>query len=147
MPLDLARRIAARLRGEPERPGGHRGIGHDWEREAERALAARSYRIIERNFRTREGEVDLIARDGDVLCFVEVKGRASRAFGSPAEAVTLEKQRRITRAAAAYLLRFRGEPPTCRFDVVGIDAAAADPESRVTILRGAFEGPLPSRCR
>jgi putative endonuclease len=147
MPLDLARRIAARLRGEPERPGGHRGIGHDWEREAERALAARSYRIIERNFRTREGEIDLIARDGEVLCFVEVKGRASRAFGSPAEAVTLEKQRRIARAAAAYLARLRGEPPVCRFDVVCIDAGSVDPAARVTILQDAFEGPLPPRRR
>ena len=147
MPLDLARRIAARLRGVPERPGGRRGLGHDWEREAERALVEAKYRIVERNFRTREGEIDLIARDGEVLCFVEVKGRGNRAFGSPAEAVTLEKQRRIARAAAAYLLRFRGEPPACRFDVVGIDAAAADPASRVAILRGAFEGPLPPRRR
>jgi putative endonuclease len=147
MPLDLVRRIASRLRGTPERPGGRRGLGHDWEREAERALVAESYRIVERNFRTREGEVDLIARDGDVLCFVEVKGRASHAFGSPAAAVTLEKQRRIARAAAAYLLRFRGEPPACRFDVVGIDASTVDPASRVTILRGAFEGPLPPRRR
>ena len=147
MPLDLARRIAARLRGVPERPGGRRGLGHDWEREAERALVAEKYRIVERNFRTREGEIDLIARDGEVLCFVEVKGRASRAFGGPAEAVTLEKQRRIARAAAAYLLRFGGSPPACRFDVVGIDAMSADPASRVTIFRSAFEGPLPPRRR
>lgn len=147
MPLDLARRIAARLRGIPQRPGGRRGLGHDWEREAERALVAAGYRIVERNFRTREGEIDLIARDAETLCFVEVKGRASRAFGGPAESVTLEKQRRIARAAAAYLLRFRGEPPACRFDVVGIDASSADPSSRVTILRKAFEGPLPPRRR
>src|SRR5215469_6765798 len=100
MPLELARRIAARLRGVPHRPGGRRGIGHDWEREAERALVAEGFRIVERNFRTREGEIDLIARDAETLCFVEVKGRASRAFGGPAEAVTLEKQRRVARAAA-----------------------------------------------
>src|SRR5262245_31114000 len=107
MPLDWARRIAARLRGLPERPGGRRGVGHDWERDAERALVAEHYRIVERNYRTRDGEIDLIAEDGGVLCFVEVKGRRSGAFGSPAEAVTLEKQRRIARAAEVYLARSR----------------------------------------
>src|SRR5262245_47759412 len=79
MPIAWAKKIAERLRGAPARPGGRRGIGYDWEREAERALAAEHYRILERNFRTRDGEIDLIAEDGGVLCFIEVKGRRSEA--------------------------------------------------------------------
>src|SRR5215471_13773746 len=123
MPIAWAKKIAERLRGAPARPRGRRGIGHDWEREAERALVAERYTILERNFRTRDGEIDLIAEDGGVLCFVEVKGRRSGAFGSPAEAVTLEKQRRIARAAQVYLGRSRrSSRRMCRFDVVCVDA-------------------------
>jgi putative endonuclease len=144
MPLDWARRVAARLRGLPVRPAGRRGLGHDWERDAERALLAERYRILERNYRTRDGEIDLIADDAGVLCFVEVKGRRSGAFGSPAEAVTLEKQRRIARAAQVYLNHSRQSSRTCRFDVVCVDARDGDP-GRVTILRDAFREPLPPR--
>jgi len=144
-PLALARRLVGRLRGTPPRPGGLRGVGHDWEREAERALVAARYRILERNFRTKRGEIDLIAEDGDVLCFVEVKGRLTRTYGSPAESVTLEKQRRIRRAAEFYLLQSGGGNRTCRFDVVSIDARSGDPEGRVTIFRNAFDVPPPPR--
>jgi putative endonuclease len=140
-PLALARRLVDRLRGTPPRPGGLRGVGHDWEREAERALVAARYRILERNFRTKRGEIDLIAEEGGVLCFVEVKGRLTRTFGSPAESVTLEKQRRILRAAEAYLAKVRGGNRRCRFDVVSVDAREEDPARRVTILRNAFESP------
>ena len=144
-PLALARRLVDRLRGTPPRPGGLRGVGHDWEREAERALVAVRYRILERNFRTKRGEIDLIAEEGGVLCFVEVKGRLTRTHGSPAESVTLEKQRRIRRAAEAYLARARGGSRPCRFDVVSVDAREKDPARRVTILRNAFEAPSAPR--
>ncbi|MGE5413643.1 MAG: YraN family protein [Syntrophomonadaceae bacterium] len=140
-----ARRFAERLRGRPRRPGGHRGVGHDWEREAERALVAARYRILERNFRTRRGEIDLIAEEGGTLCFIEVKGRRSRAFGTPAESVTLEKQRRILGAAEAYLARSGAGHRVCRFDVVCVDAQESERSRRVTILRDAFRGPLPPR--
>lgn len=137
--------IADRLAGRPPRPAGRRGLGHDWEREAERALVAARYRILERNFRTKRGEIDLIAEDGGTLCFVEVKGRRSRAFGSGAESVTLEKQRRIFGAAEAYLVRSGARGRRCRFDVVCVDDFEEDPGRRVTILRDAFRGPLPPR--
>jgi len=144
-PLALARRLVDRLRGSPPRPGGLRGVGHDWEREAERALVAARYRILERNFRTKRGEIDLIAEDGGVLCFVEVKGRLTRTHGSPAESVTLEKQRRIVRAAEVYLVKSGGGNRACRFDVVSVDARSVDPAGRVTIFRNAFEAPTPAR--
>src|SRR5215471_17788224 len=124
-PASWARRIADRLRGLPARPGGSRGAGYDWERAAEKALEASGYRILSRNFRTRAGEIDFVAEENGVLCFVEVKGRSGEGFGSPAEAVTAEKQRRIFRAAEAYLAGRRGlhaaaTAPVCRFDVVAI---------------------------
>ena len=143
--LEWVRRLADRLAGRPPRPAGRRGLGHDWEREAERALLVARYRILERNFRTKRGEIDLIAEDGGTLCFVEVKGRRSRAFGSGADAVTIEKQRRILGAAEVYLARSVGRGRPCRFDVVCIDAQERDARRRVTILRDAFRGPLPPR--
>ncbi len=141
------RRLADRLRGRPARPGGRRGTGHDWEREAERALVAAGYRILERNFRTKRGEIDLIAQEHGTLCFVEVKGRLTRTFGSPAGSVTLEKQRRIRSVAEAYLARSGGADRSCRFDVVAVDARERDPSRRVTIFRNAFEVPPPRRPR
>ncbi|MDQ6894847.1 MAG: YraN family protein, partial [Acidobacteriota bacterium] len=74
---------------------GTRGAGQRWEDAAERLLRREGYRILERNYRTKAGEIDFIALDGDVLCFIEVKGRRALGFGFPEEAVTLEKQRRI----------------------------------------------------
>jgi putative endonuclease len=144
MPLTWARRIAARLRGAPARPRGSRGAGYDWERAAERALRAAGYEILTRNFSTRSGEIDLVAREGPVLCFVEVKGRTGTGFGLPAEAVTLEKRRRIFRAAQAYVAQTREPAPVCRFDVVSI-LESDDGGRTVEILRDAFRGPLPRR--
>ena len=89
-------------------------MGQGWEKLAERRLTAEGYRIRERNYRMRmhtrvpSGEVDLIAEDSGVLCFIEVKGRSGRGFGAPAESVTLEKQRRIARVAQEYVWRRRG---------------------------------------
>jgi putative endonuclease len=141
--LSWARRIAARLRGLPARPAGLRGAGYDWERAAEKALRAAGYEIVARNFTTRAGEIDLVAREGTVLCFVEVKGRGGTGFGAPEEAVTLEKQRRIFRAAQAYLARQRGRRPVCRFDVVAI--LETERGRNVEILRDAFRGPIARR--
>jgi putative endonuclease len=118
---------------------GQRGVGQAWETLAEKHLKGAGYRILVRNFRTKVGEIDFVAEDGGVLCFVEVKGRHSLRFGLPEEAVNAEKQRRIFRAAQAYLQRERRENAPCRFDVVAI----LDDEARpaVTILRDAFAGP------
>lgn len=146
MPLSWARRIAARLRGLPPRPGGSRGAGYDWERAAEKALGAQGYRILARNFRTRSGEIDFVAEDNGILCFIEVKGRSGEGFGPPAEAVTAEKQRRIFRAAELYLRSKRGRRPVCRFDVVAILEKEAE-EPKIEILRDAFRGPAARRRR
>jgi putative endonuclease len=86
-------------------------------------LAEQGYTILERNFDTSAGEIDLVARDGETLCFIEVKARAVPDCGSPLEAVDERRQRRLGRAAALYLVR-HGWPGPCRFDVVGMECGA-----------------------
>ena len=84
-------------------------------------LAARGVRIVERNFRRRCGEIDLIAQDGDTLVFVEVRLRTRSDFGGAAASITAKKRARMTAAAGLYLPRLRSTPP-CRFDAVLLDA-------------------------
>jgi len=76
--------------------------------------------IVARNFRTRRGEIDIVARDGDTLVFVEVRLRARSDFGGAAASVTARKQQRIVAASLAYLARLRREP-ACRFDAILLD--------------------------
>jgi putative endonuclease len=143
-PAGLLHRLLRYLAGRGPRPGGTRGAGEDWERVAEKALVAEGYRVLARNFRTRAGELDFVAEEGSVLCFIEVKGRGGTGFGAPAEAVTGEKQRRMHRAAEAWLMR-RPRRKACRFDVVSILETGG--ERRVEILRDAFQGPPRRRRR
>ena len=83
-------------------------------------LQSRGFKILERRFRSKAGELDLVAQDGGELVFVEVKARSSEAFGGPEGAITADKRRRLCRAAAAYLA-FRGlEEHPARFDVVAV---------------------------
>lgn len=133
------------VRGVRKRMRGSRGAGQDWEDLAARHLERAGYRIVERNFRSKPGEIDFVAKDGAVLCFIEVKGRRGLAFGRPEEAVTPEKQRRILRAAEAWVRRHRAERGPRRFDVVAIVGRGG--ESEVAIFRGAFEGPAAPRRR
>ena len=140
----MGRSFLARLRALfPRRYRGRRGLGQLWESLAEKRLKAAGYVIRERNFRGRSAEIDLIAGDSGVLCFIEVKGRSGPGFGAPEDAVTAEKQRRIARAAQEYLMR-RGlsSSTRCRFDVVSI-LDRGDGKPRVQIHRDAF--PLPER--
>lgn len=99
-------------------------------------LARCGYRVIARNHRCRGGEIDLIAWDGDVLCFVEVRARARQDFGTPLETITPQKIRRIVQAARDYASRLRGPWPEMRFDAVGI--VLSEPPS-FELVRGAFE--------
>lgn len=103
---------------------------------AERFLVAQGYRIVERNLVTKLGEIDLIALDGETLCFIEVKARATAEFGPAIEAVRRRKQEKIARAAALFLARNRSKRE-CRFDVVGLDRAD-DGSWSITLIRDAF---------
>ena len=92
-----------------------------YETQAAVFLEKQGYQILERNFRCPAGEIDLIAKEGGYLCFVEVKYRSERETGTPEEAVDARKQKRISRAALYYLMKQGlGDTTPCRFDVVGI---------------------------
>lgn len=119
-------------------PGGHVGLGRRGEETAGRHLISLGYRILERRYRTRAGEIDFIAREGETLVFVEVKARSSLACGRPSEAVDGRKRGRLARAASLYLARRGGPEVPCRFDVVEVlQEPGAAP--RVRLIRNAFE--------
>jgi putative endonuclease len=101
------------------------------------ALASRGYAIIAQRYRTRIGEIDIVARDGDTTVFVEVKTRAGDDFGGGAEAVTRWKQRKVTLMAMSYIATHRLENTPCRFDVVTVDVGDGQP--RIEIYTNAFE--------
>jgi putative endonuclease len=96
------------------------------------------YRIVDRRFRTRCGEIDIVARDGNVLVFVEVKARSTRSFGHPLESLTWQKRHRLSRLAACYLFAKRMSEVACRFDVVAVTAAGSG-RFRVEVVKSAFE--------
>ena len=100
------------------------------------ALEQRGYVILDRRYRTKHGEIDIIARDGDCLVFVEVKARQDGSFGDPEEAVTLRKQQQMVWMATDYLARYVAGEVACRFDVVGVNTLA-DPPS-VVLIEDAF---------
>ena len=102
-------------------------------------LQRRGYAILERRYRTRLGEIDIIAREGATIVFVEVKTRLTDEFGGAAAAITRWKQRRIARMALDYLSRQRVQDCPCRFDVVAIDFEREGP--RVTVYANAFDAP------
>lgn len=113
-----------------------RTIGQRGEDIATKALKKQKYKILERNFRCRQGEIDIIAEDPEgVLCFVEVKARSSQDYGRPEEVVNSHKQRRLTAAAYIYLEKNRLELTAMRFDIISVNLNSKE----ATILRNAFE--------
>jgi len=107
-------------------------VGADKERLACAYLGSRGLRLLERNYRCRRGEIDLVMREADTLVFVEVRFRASSRFGTPAETVDLQKQRRLAAAASHYLQQNPNNLP-CRFDVIALSGA-----NRIDWIRSAF---------
>ncbi|HEY3364747.1 MAG TPA: YraN family protein [Symbiobacteriaceae bacterium] len=98
--------------------------GRAGELAAARFLIAQGYRILERNVRFRTGEIDIVAREGGALVFVEVKTRTGSRFGAPAEAVTRAKQQQLVRLAQLYLTGHGPADQSCRFDVVAVEPAS-----------------------
>lgn len=113
-------------------PTPAQSAGSDGEDRAERLLGRNGLAIVERNYRTRLGEIDLVAREGETLVFVEVRLRGAGHFGGALESITPRKRRRIVAAARQYLMRYAKVPP-CRFDVVTLDAG------EMRWIRGAFD--------
>jgi putative endonuclease len=111
----------------------NRETGSRFEEQVADFLKKQGFRILERNFRCREGEIDIIARDGAYLVFIEVKYRRTKAAGSALEAIDARKAARIRRTARFYLYckRYPEETP-CRFDAAGIDGG------QITYIKNAF---------
>jgi putative endonuclease len=114
----------------------NRLFGDRGERAAARYLRRAGMRIVTRGYDTLWGEIDLVARDGEIVVFIEVKTRRT---GVPAEAVTPEKQRRLTMAALHFLRSHDLLEQRCRFDVVAIVWADDRRPPRIEHIRGAFE--------
>ena len=118
------------LRGEH-----HKAKGSSAESDGAAWLQRQGFTIVERNVGSRFGELDIVARESETLCFIEVKARQTERFGAPAEAVTLDKQRRISRCAQYYLAR-KPYDGYCRFDVLAMTAEAGN--WRFELFRDAF---------
>lgn len=113
-------------------------LGDGYETRAADWLCQRGLTVLARNFRTRAGEIDIVARDGASLVFVEVRARSHPRFAGAAASVTRRKQRRIVRAAQSYLQRHPGLAALpCRFDVIAFEPGS-DPGAPPRWLRGAF---------
>ena len=112
-------------------------FGEKGEALAARRLKKAGYKIIETNYRTRLGEVDIIAKENDTIVFVEVKSRRSVRFGSPKQAVTLQKQKKISMVALYYLKATGQSTARARFDVVTVISNQDRPQ--VEIIKNAFE--------
>lgn len=111
-----------------------RTVGTDYEKRAGEYLTQQGYTIIAYNFRCCYGEIDIIARDGEYLVFVEVKYRKNLGSGSPFEAVNEKKQYIISRVASYYCLTHGyGENTPCRFDVVGVLG------TQIALVQNAFD--------
>jgi len=129
--------LARVLRPWPVMTIARQKLGKTGEDLACRELQRRGYAIVARRYRRRGGELDIIARDGATLVFVEVKTREGRAFGEAAEAVTAFKRRRMAQLALDYMMRHHLSGCPCRFDVVSIHFDAG--KAVLELFQGAFD--------
>ncbi len=114
-------------------------LGED---EAVRLLKMHGYKILERNYRVRGGEIDIIARDGEYICFVEVKLRKNNNYGTPAEYITYKKREKLIKTAMLYAQRMHLENTPMRFDAVVINATNVNNKLKVhhsEVIKNAFE--------
>ncbi len=114
-------------------------IGNRGEQIACRMLKKNKYKIITKNFRCKQGEIDIIAEDKDkVLCFIEVKARSSTSFGLPEEAVTQSKQKKLLNSALVYLEKNKLASRSARFDIVSVNLQ--NDETR--LIHNAFDADI-----
>ena len=112
-------------------------LGRKGEARAASELRRRGYVLLERRWRCRLGEIDIVARDGDVLVVVEVKSRSRRDYGPPIDAVDGRKRRKLEKLARAYLQARKQSNISLRFDVVGVTFSLGE-KPRVEVFRDAF---------
>ena len=124
--------MASEPGGQRRRVDPRRTLGADGEAQAAAWYESRGWEVVARNWRCRDGELDLVVARGRVLAFVEVKTRRTSRFGVPAEAVTVTKQQRIRRLAARFLRESGAKASELRFDVVSILAG------EIEVIEAAF---------
>jgi putative endonuclease len=111
-------------------------------RQAEQAaadyVASKGYRILTRNFKTRRGEIDIVAEKENVLIFIEVRSRQGVDFGLPQETVNRKKRQKIRMTAAQYLKQYQALERLCRFDVVGVVFGAQGHIQSIELIPDAF---------
>lgn len=111
---------------------GRQRLGRAGEERAAAWYVDRGFEVVDRNWRCRHGEIDLVVRRGRLVVFVEVKTRRTSSFGNPFEAVTAAKRQRIRRLAAAWIAGAAERPGDVRFDVVGVLG------DELSVIAGAF---------
>ncbi len=122
---------------DPQEAATRSERGHEAEEAAALWLEGQGYRVLARNHAIKTGEVDLVCADGDTVCFVEVRSRASELYGTPAESITREKARRVARAAEDWANRNGALERPIRFDVVAVNLADGAPSFE--LIRAAFD--------
>jgi len=116
---------------------GRRRLGAFGERLAAAHLEAKGYRIRARNYRCREGEIDIVAQDGETLVFVEVRTRRGDALGGPAESITAIKEARLVTAATSYVQDLPQPPADQRIDVIAIQLSPGGRLLAIDHIEGA----------
>ena len=115
-------------------------VGCLGERLAAKFLRRRGYHIIETNFRCRGGEIDIIARQGDCLVFIEVRTRSSSSFGSPEESITQVKRSKLIFTALTYISSHSNLPEQWRIDAVAVEIDVQGQVKRIELIENAVEG-------
>ncbi len=113
-------------------------LGRCGEELARESLKKLGYRILFNNYRSYLGEIDIVARDKDTICFIEVKTRSGKDFGLPQESVTRQKQRKLVRLATAFLKEKNLLEQSARFDVVSVILAQDNLEPKIEVFKNAF---------
>ena len=120
------------------RPTARQGLGRTGERIAAEALLSKGYSILERNFRCRHGEIDLVAEDEQDIIFVEVKARRGISFGLPEDALTMRKRRKLMEVASYYLDLHTCSDRSWRIDVVAVQFSSSGKLEEVRIYKHAI---------
>lgn len=117
----------------------NKDIGAYGEDIAENYLQKLGYIVLDRNFRSKIGEIDLIGKDGDFICFIEVKTRFGTPYGNPCEAVTFTKRLKIYKTAQMYIMKKRLAKFNFRFDVVEVILNPSNDTSSIKLIKDAFQ--------
>jgi len=119
------------------KPTARQGLGRTGERLAAETLMSKGYRILERNFRCRQGEIDLVAEDEQDIIFVEVTTRRGASFGLPEDAVTIRKRRKLVEVASNYLDLHTCSDRSWRIDVVAVQFSSSGKLEEIRIYEHA----------